>query len=381
MRILYHHRLASKDGQYVHVDEIVSALGRLDQEVQVVGPTMLSKAEFGGNSSLIDALKRGMPRRAYEVLEVGYGLHTARRLLRVARRFKPDVIYERYSLYLPAGRIVARRLGIPLLLEVNAPLATERANFGGLALPGLARRSEGRAWHAADAVLAVSHQLAKLIALAGVPRARIHVIANGVDAERFANLSTNDDARSELGIAGRRVVGFTGFMREWHGLDRLVDWLGTRAPPDVVVCFVGDGPARSGLERRAADLGVRDRLLITGVVSRVDIPRWLATFDVAVQPDVVGYASPLKLVEYMAAGRAIVAPDRPNIRELLTDGVDALLVQPEQLADALDRLLLDDALRQRLSIRARAAIAEQGLTWMGNARRIIKVAQELRGDR
>ena len=378
VRILYHHRLGSKDGQYVHVEEIVSALRGLDQQVQVVGPAMLDQADFGGGSGLIATLKRRLPGAAYECLELGYGLHASRRLLQVARTFKPDVIYERYNLYLPAGSVVARLMGVPLLLEVNAPLAQERAEFGGLALPVLASWSESRTWQAADAILPVSRQLADLVVAAGAPAGRVHVIANGVDLERFVAIANSSARRSTLGLAGQRVVGFTGFMREWHGLDRVVEWLGTRAPADVTVCFVGDGPARESLETRASKLGVRHRLMVTGVVGRAEIPGWLDLFDIAILPAVVGYASPLKLLEYMAAGCAIVAPDRPNIRELLTDGVDALLIEPERLADTLDRLLLDTDLRRRLGRCAQAAIGERNLTWTGNAQRILDLATGLK---
>jgi glycosyltransferase involved in cell wall biosynthesis len=328
---------------------------------------------------LVASLKRRLPRSVYECAELFYGALATIRLVQHARIFGPHVIYERYSLHLPAGGLAARLLGVPLLMEVNAPLAEERACYGGLALPGVARVSEARTWRTADAVLVVSGPLADRVTAAGVPAAKVYVVTNGVDPARFAPLRDQGAARAALGIPGRLVVGFTGFMREWHGLDRVVDWLGTGAPPWVVLCCVGDGPARAGLERRAEERGVRDRLIITGVLPREQVPQWLTAFDVAVQPDVVSYASPLKLLEYMAAGRAIVAPDRPNIRELLTDGVDALLVPPDGLATALDRVLQDNALRRRLGAQARETIARRNLTWVGNAARIVEIANGLLG--
>ena len=380
MRILYHHRLGSKDGQYVHVEEIVGSLRSLGHEVLVAGPGVLDDARFGDGSGLVASLKRRLPRSIYECAEMLHGALTTIRLVQQARIFRPHVIYERYSLHLPAGGWAARLLGLPLLLEVNAPLAEERARFSGLALPAIARASETRTWRAADAVLAVSGPLADKVTAAGVPSPKVHVVPNGVDLQRFVPAPDQASARAALGIPGSLVVGFTGFMREWHGLDRLVDWLAAGAPPWAVVCCVGDGPARAGLEQQAASLGVRDRLIITGVLPRDQMPRWVGAFDVAIQPDVVSYASPLKLLEYMAAGRAIVAPDRPNIRELLTDGVDALLVPPEELAMALDRVLQDDELRRRLGAAARATVARRNLTWTGNAARIVEIAQGLLGS-
>jgi glycosyltransferase involved in cell wall biosynthesis len=378
VRILYHHRLGSKDGQCVHVGEIVTALRRLGHDVVVVGPGMTDGTKFGGEVGLIATLKRRLPKAAYEGLELGYGMLAAGRLAREARTHGAEMIYERYNLHLSAGASVARRLRLPFLLEVNAPLAHERAAFGGLGLPRLARWSESRVWRAADAVFTVTNELADMIVAAGVPRARVYVRPNGVDTDRFEGLLAPELAKAALGLGGKRVVGFVGFVREWHGLDRMVDWLAERAPEDVILCLVGDGPARGALESRARTKGVGARFHVTGIVGRQDLPTWLTAFDIALQPDVVPYASPLKLVEYMAAGLAIVAPDRPNIREILTDKVEALLVAPPKVPDAVERLLADACLRSRLGAAARAAVPARGLTWEANARQIATVADRLR---
>jgi glycosyltransferase involved in cell wall biosynthesis len=92
----------------------------------------------------------------------------------------------------------------------------------------------------------------------------------------------------------------------------------------------------------------------------------------------VAYASPLKIFDYMAAGRAIVAPDQPNIREILTDGETALLFDPAS-ADALWQTVLrfagDAALRTRLGAAARLEIERRRYTWGGNAARLIDWAR------
>ncbi len=104
------------------------------------------------------------------------------------RRFRPDLIYERYNLYYLAGTLVARRKGIPLFLEVNAPLAEERSRHGGLGLPRLAGWTERFVWRSADRVLAVTGVLKAMIAAAGVPEQQIEVVPNGIDPARFAAL-------------------------------------------------------------------------------------------------------------------------------------------------------------------------------------------------
>jgi glycosyltransferase involved in cell wall biosynthesis len=112
----------------------------------------------------------------------------------------------------------------------------------------------------------------------------------------------------------------------------------------------------------------------TGLRPREQVPELIAGFDIALQPRAVEYASPLKVFEYMAAGRAIVAPDQANIREVLTQGQTALLFDPAQpgaMWQAVARLAGDAALRERLGKAAAAEIVRRDYTWLSNARRVI----------
>src|SRR5262249_3154918 len=128
--------------------------------------------------------------------------------------------------------------------------------------------------------------------------------------------------------------------------------------------------------------GVAHRVTFAGIVPRDRVAMHVAAFDIALQPRVVPYASPLKLFEYMALGRAIVAPDAPNIREILVSEESALLFDPaapDGMRRALDRLAGDAELRRRLGAGARRAVVERELTWDGNARRVIALAGVLTG--
>jgi glycosyltransferase involved in cell wall biosynthesis len=273
------------------------------------------------------------------------------------------------------------RSPVPLLLEVNAPLYEERSRFDGIALPRLARWSEHFAWRGASLVLPVTEVLADRIVAAGVPRERVRVIPNGINAEAFSRLPARDDAKRALGLQGRLVLGFVGFMRDWHGLDRVLEFIA--AAPAALrphALFVGDGPARAALENRARELGIADRVTFTGVMPRDRVPATLAAFDVALQPAVVDYASPLKLFEYLALGLPIIAPDSPNIREVLTDGVNAALFRNGDAASfvqCLSRVCADAQLRETLSRSARATIDQRGLTWTRNAERVSELARTL----
>jgi glycosyltransferase involved in cell wall biosynthesis len=377
VRILYHHRLASKDGQLVHVDELVRALGRRGHAVTVLAPPLYEDRPFGAEGGIVDRLKRSLPAALYELLELAYGLLAGLRLLLATRRLRPDLLYERYSLHTPAGALVRALTGTPLLLEVNAPLAEERARFDGLALPRLARAVERAIWRRADRILVVTEVLAGRVRAGGVPAERIVVTPNGVDLERLEAAPGEAEARRALGLEGRLVLGFVGFVKAWHGLDAVLEWLARPDRAAAVLLIAGDGPHSAALARRAAELGIADRVRFLGIVPRERVPAVVRAFDIALQPAVVDYASPLKLVEYMALGRAVLAPDSPNIREVLRHGESAWLVPPDGLGAGLDRLAGDPLLRARLGAGARAAVVERELTWDANARRVEELARAL----
>ena len=380
MKILYHHRIASKDGQYVHVEELTEALKRQGHELIVVGPNVVDNSDFGAEGGWVPMLKKFIPGFAYELMEFCYAGLAYFKLSQAVKIHKPDCLYERYSLYMPAGVWLKRCFKLPMILEVNAPLYDERSKFDGIALPRLARWTEGFAWRGADHVVPVTQVLADRVQSAGVAEDKLSVIPNGINLDRFGDYSGTEAAKVKLGLKGRLVLGFTGFVREWHRLDRVIDLLAKKEGVQRHLLLVGDGPARESLEQHAQKLGISDRVTITGVVERNQVADYVAAFDVALQPDVVEYASPLKLFEYLALGRAIVAPNTANIREVLVHEVNALLFDADNLAafpEAVERFCHDDTLRQRLGEKARETISERGFTWDNNAQRVVELFERL----
>ncbi len=374
MKILYHHRTASKDGQAVHIEELTSALARLGHEVIVVGPASTAKASFGTESSIVATFRRGLPAAALEFLELAYNFLAYYHLKRAYQKHQPDAIYERYNLFCLAGLWLKRRYNLPMLLEVNAPLYTERSEFGGLALKRLAKWCEETVWRGADYVLPVTEVLARFVQEAGISRDKISVVPNAINPDRFRELADKEATRQSLGLKDKTVLGFAGFLREWHGLDRIIDLL-AHALSDLPVhlLIVGDGPARGALQSQITRLGVAENVTFTGLVARHEMAKYIAAFDIALQPAVRPYASPLKLFEYMIMRCAIMAPDTPNIRETLSHGESALLFDPDNsrsLCDAIRHLCGDEGLRHQLGNGARRAILDKGFTWENNARRV-----------
>lgn len=382
MKFLYSHRTRSADGQYVHIRALTEALAARGHEIIMAGPEEESAAPRSLDAQSGGGLKSLLPRPLYECAEYGYSLPAWRRLAAKARAHAPDILYERYNLFFSAGAWLHRRSGLPMILEVNAPLAEERARHDGLALEGFARRSEAAIWRAADAVLPVTNVLADRLRAVGVEEERIHVIQNGVDPD-FMMARDARSLRERHGLSDKLVLGFTGFVRDWHGVDRVVRFIAQSGRDDLHLLLVGDGPARPDLEALAASLGVAGQMTVTGVIQREAMADHVAVIDIALQPAVTDYASPLKLFEYMALGRPIIAPDSANIREVLTADREALLFDADSdqaFSQGLAALVSDADLRARLGAAAKARLLREDFTWAGNARRVEKIAETLTGD-
>lgn len=375
MKILYHHRTASRDGQSTHITEMILALRSLGHEVTESAPVIGNYRAGGGSAGWVGRLKRWLPKGVYELAELAYSFVALRRLLAVAREARPVCIYERYNLFLLAGVWARRLLGVPLVLEVNAPMALERRQYGGLGWPRLADWAERYVWQRADLLLPVTQVLADYMVGLGIDEEKIRVVPNGINKEHYARLPGTVDAKGALGLDGRLVIGFTGFVREWDRLERILEWMATRMdryPLHLLV--IGNGPARQSIEETASALGLSDRLSFTGAVEREQVPALSMAFDIALQTALVPYASPLCLFEYLALGKAIAAPDQPNHHEILTDGQDSLLYAPEDaqgIEIVLDRLCADDELRARLGRAAAQVIERKQLTWRAHANRIV----------
>ena len=377
MNILYHHRTKSRDGQAVHIRELLAALRARGHRVEEWALSRGDSGAMGSEGGQGGRLLARAPRWVYEIGEHAYGPLVAARLAAAGGAAGAELLYERHALGNTAGVRAARRLGVPLLLEVNAPRARERAEHETLGFRRWAARSERAVLQRADRVLCVTRVLADIVMAAGVPRPRVCVVRNGVDLSRYPAPAPR--------AAADIVVGFTGFFRPWHRIEDLVDALASgRLPAQARLLLVGDGPSRAAIERRAADRGVAARVRITGAVEHEAVPALVSSMDICMQPAATPWASPLKLPEYMAAARAVVAPDQENLREVLTHGRDALLFdlrQPESMVEAVARLCADRALRERLGREARATIEREKLTWDGVAERVEAAASSCLAER
>ncbi len=272
------------------------------------------------------------------------------------------ILYERLALHAGAGGTAARAMGIPHVVELNAPLVHEAATYRQLEEPEAARRLEMATLSGASLVLAVSAPLVSHARRCGARK--VVLMPNAVRLERFPFLAPAE---------GPTTAVFAGTLRPWHGVDTIASaWerLGEHAPRLVVV---GDGPGRARLETVGAE--------VTGALPPEAVPDRLASAHIGLAPyapNSPSYFSPLKLFEYLAAGLAVVAADLPGVSDIV-DSETAMLIPPGDgvaLAEAVQALAADPARRAALGRAGRARVAAEH-TWERRARDILAHFEEL----
>lgn len=301
---------------------------------------------------------------------------------------QPDVLYERYALFHRAGGHVAGELNIPLVLEVNAPLAEEQARFRGLRLKALADTTEAETLRRSDHIIAVSAAVRAHALSQGTPDERVTVLPNGVDTTRFHACVDGRPVRERHALNGGPVVGFIGSLKPWHGMDFLLDAFTDilRRRPDAVLLLVGEGPALADLRARVARDRLERQVVLTGRVPHAEIPAYLAAMDITVAPYTAShdefYFSPMKVVESLAAGRPVVAPKLGQLAELLQHGVTGMLYPPgdQEAFVACVVELLEDAPRLQAMGRAAAEAARKNFGWERTARRAVGLMRRLCAD-
>ena len=302
------------------------------------------------------AIGRSIGKTRADVL-VTRDLGVASVLLRLPRSSRPPLVYESHG-YAPD--VAAALPGLVATASTPSPQKLRRLGS-----------REARVWQQADGYVTITAALLGELEGRFGSRPRTAVIPDGV------RIARPEDATPKSTAGGTGVVAYAGHLYVWKGVDVLLEAL-TRLP-EARGLIIGGHPAEPDLARTKATatrLGIAERVTFTGLVEPARVPELLTQADVLVLPNPASaistrYTSPLKLFEYMAAGRPIVSSALPSIQEVLRDDVNALLVAPGDavaLASAVDRLLKDRGLAARL---ARAALDEvPNYSWQRRAERL-----------
>lgn len=271
----------------------------------------------------------------------------------------------------------AKRMDVPAIYEMRGLWhLTQSVTMPWLRDSDLMRYQEAmemRAARRADAVVTLSRQMRDRIVDWGVSPDRVHVIGNAVDTEKFTPAPAPD--RIPPTLRGAKIVGYIGSLVDYEGVDDLIaaTEILLRNGQDIGLLIVGDGRERRALERRAARLIRSGRAHFTGQVPPGDVMAYYRQCDILPLPrkdsPLSRLVPPLKPLEIMAMGKALVVSDLPALRETGRSGQTHLTCRadsPQSLADALAQLLGNDVLRESLGRQAREwVVSERSLTSMG----------------
>jgi glycosyltransferase involved in cell wall biosynthesis len=359
-------------GASVHVQEVIRALLKRGANVELfalrVGgdcPSDLRQIKV----HTFPELSKGDPASRERL---ALSLNQLVRLKLESEKF--DLIYERYSLWSYAAIDVANAFSIPSILEVNAPLIEEQKQHRELHDLGTAEMVAARVFSTASTVICVSKQVAEYVKGYPNTKSHVHVLPNGVNVSRF---KVTSPGRSKDNF----TIGFVGTLKPWHGVESLLESFHQfhQRYPKSRLLIVGDGPERERLEATSEAYQLSTAVTFTGAVSPEAVPEFLAKMDVGVAPYPVlenFYFSPLKILEYMAAGVPVVASRVGQISELIDDGASGLLYSPDDV-NALTLALFDifhkPVFAERLARAARQKV-EKHYSWDATVTRVLELA-------
>lgn len=385
----YHYDIeGSAIGAATQIRAIAAALTRLGHQVDVQFRTAKQPGE---NREYLGLKKIRKLRRFGHVPRVFLrNITFIRQELKLLDGFRPDVVLAVSSFVNFAALVASRIRNLPLVLFAEAPLEYEYRLFYPqyYRYPWLTRGIEGINVRGATQVVCISEILKGYLMRYEAPAAKLHVIPNGVDHIRFTPMAPDPEFMASLRLEGRVVIGYIGSFEFFSDVERFL--LLTRkiiaAHDRVVFLFVGKGRVDDALRLGAEAAGLGSHFIFTGSMPHNLIPRLLSVMDIVISPykeDYLFYGSSMKLLEYMAAGKAVLSPALGQIKELVCDGCNGMLYQPgdrDIMGSKLLELITNEDLRRRLGAMARQTI-ENNWTWDIQGARLAQVLEMARHGR
>ena len=383
--------IGGQKGCSTYIRSIVKEWALLGHKVALISPTATEDLDIGATlvpvpvSEAFETLLSEVRRqknpeqiRLFQALKhIWHNTAVETVLKDTINTFQPDFIYERYSPFAVAGGALAKRMGVPYVLQYNSPLAWEGTTYRNQALPEAAVMLENIACRMTPKAVVTCQELKETLIDIGVSESKIKIVPCGADTVLF---DTHGDSYKNL-FNGKFVIGFVGSLKLWHGLDILSEaFTHLSKDPRYHLLIVGDGPMAKKMQALSEKLP--GRVTLTGSVNQKEVPKYLRSMDISVAPYPAlerFYFSPIKILESMAAGCPVVASHIGQIPELIEHNKTGILVPPsnvDALVKAIQKLSGD---RKFLSFLGENAASEvrKTHTWKHRAEAILDFAQSI----
>jgi glycosyltransferase involved in cell wall biosynthesis len=296
----------------------------------------------------------------------------------------PDLIYETVHYLQPSGVDLAKKYGIPHIAELNGSFPDERILLGGKSLHvsklwPKGYQVEKHQLQETDLIVVVSRMIQETFQNRySIPDEKFAISPNGIHLDRLkVDLQLKRQLTEKYKLADALVVGFVGSIFPYHGVDLLIEGfaevLKQNPHSNLRLLIVGGGESLSDLQARAQSLAISEKVIFTDRVPHDEVFTYLDLMDITALAKTEPYMSPIKLFEYGAMEKAVIAPNQPGVRDVMVDGEDGLLVSPsrEALASALSKLVLDPKLRAKLGAQFGQKV-KSTYSWRHTAENIMK---------
>jgi len=372
LRVIYvgSPELFSKGASAIHIMKMCQAMDRLGVETELIIPSNRNRTqlfEYYG----IDSAFRLTPFPYFGNTSLRNIIHgfLASVYIKFFRSKRYDIVVTRNIVF---AYFATKFFNIPTVYDAHHPLVK-----GGGALFNSFKDSKYLVRFSTN-----SKGLSQIYLNQGLPKNKLVVAHNGVDIEKFGHLPSKNMCREKLGLPlDKKIVCYAGNIYEGRGVEQLIDV--AQRLSDIMFLIVGGLDEDVDRYRKIAESRGTQNFELKGFVPHTSVPLYLNASDILVMPytskmtikggtKAQGFTSPIKLFEYMAAARPIVATSISSVKEILEDGANAVLVEPdsaEALYQGIEKVLREDSLAERIASEAGANIKKY--TWEVRAKKLL----------
>lgn len=321
-----------------------------------------------------------------EVLHINYNRKSIKEAIKIIEKEHPSFLHKHHHDFHYGGAWLKKHLDLPFILHVDGIEYWVKKNWGKLYFSHLLKWAENTELEASDAIIVISDALKKQLVNYGVQEEKINVVPNGVHPEQFDPNIGDGGLKEKLHLKEKFIITYTGTFGRWHGVEVLAEAVKyiVKLMPNAIVLFVGDGDLRPKIEEIVKKDNVENKIIITGFVPFNMIPHYLSLSNVTVSPcinneDNEFFNSPVKLFEYMAMAKPIVASNVGQQSLVIDHGINGLLHEeknPEDLASKIYEIYKNPEFAEKLSKEARKRAIEKH-DWKYNAQSIIDIYNKI----
>ncbi|MEM3583978.1 MAG: glycosyltransferase family 4 protein [Nitrososphaerales archaeon] len=374
-------------GDSVRIRELISNLSKTNEVIALV------QAEQSESIPVIRSSKIEIVKvlRSHRLISSSFNSFFSS--IKMLSNHNPEIVYETAGGLFGIGCISKKLFNTPVIVD-----------FHGFIIDELRMMNENKYYRvlirpildkivlsSSDRIITVTPGLKKRFCqFYNIREEKVRVVPNGVNTELFKPIDQNK-ARYDLNLEEESYyIGFVGNLAPWQGVECLVKAapLILREIREARFLIVGDGDLKMRLIEMVKDLGLSNKFVFTGKVKYEEVPKYINSCDVCVAPfkksiKLLYGASPLKIYEYLACGKAVVASNMIDIKNLLEQINAGVVISPEdihELAYAIVRLLDDKKLREKMGMNGRHMVVKN-YSWARIAEKVEEICKELIEER